>query len=42
MPRSGEPANRHGGKQARLEAVIAKLKTEGYGFDKLDASGTCS
>jgi hypothetical protein len=24
------------------EAVIAKLKTEGFGFGKLDSSGKCS
>jgi len=30
------------GKQAKLEAVIAKLKSTGFGFGKLDSSGKCA
>ena len=46
LPKAGAVVLMHdrhwNGKQAKLEAVIAKLKTEGYGFGKLDSSGKCA
>ena len=46
LPKAGDVVLMHdrhwNGKQAKLEAVITKLKGEGYGFGKLDSSGECS
>ena len=46
FPKAGDVIllhDRHwNGKQAKLEAVITKLKNQSFGFGKLDSSGRCS